>query len=240
MRQKLLSLIALSKKYCTVIFSCILFGLVFLGIKFISHNTTKIESIPLVWPTHTETKPTVEVVQHTVKPSTTKAPKPIPQPTPVWRYPVIPTTDVTKEPTVAPTATPLTMYYTENDVIALAKTLYNECRGVVSDMEKACVAWVVCNRVDAGKYGRTVYDVVAAPHQFAYRSNTPVTDQMYDLAIDVLTRWNKEKNGHVDVGRVLPSDYLFFHGDGKHNYFRKNYSDRSKFWNYSLENPYKS
>lgn len=128
-------------------------------------------------------------------------------------------------------------YFTEKDVIALAKVLYNECRGVPSDMEKACVAWTVCNRVDAG-YGDTVYDVLIAPNQFAYRKNTPVTEELYTLALDVLTRWNDEKNEVTDVGRVLPQEYMWFRGDGKHNYFRNAFSGSYDIWDYSLDNPY--
>lgn len=130
----------------------------------------------------------------------------------------------------------LVMYYTEQDVVALAKVLYRECGAIPSDIEKACVAWVACNHVDAG-FGDTIYDVVTIPNHFTYIENTPVTDELYNLALDVLTRWNNEKNGIEDVGRVLPSDYLFFHGDGWHNYFRNVYSGGIS-WDYSLENPY--
>lgn len=128
-------------------------------------------------------------------------------------------------------------YFSEKDVIALAKVLYNECRGVPSDMEKACVAWTACNRVDAG-YGDTVYDVLTAPNQFAYRKNTPVTEELYNLALDVLTRWNDEKNGITNVGRVLPKEYMWFRGDGKHNHFRNAFSGSYDIWDYSLDNPY--
>lgn len=134
-------------------------------------------------------------------------------------------------------AVEIIMYFTEKDVIALAKVLYNECRGVPSDMEKACVAWTACNRVDAG-YGDTIYDVLTAPNQFAYRKNTPVTEELYNLALDVLTRWNDEKNGIMSVGRVLPKEYMWFRGDGKHNHFRNAFSGKYDIWDYSLDNPY--
>ena len=129
------------------------------------------------------------------------------------------------------------MYFNENDIITLAKVLYNECRGIPSDMEKACVGWIACNRVDA-EFGNTIYDVLTAPNQFAYWDNTPITEELYDLATDVLTRWNNEKNGIENVGRVLQSDYLWFRGDGKHNYFRNNFSGKYDIWDYSLDNPY--
>lgn len=42
----------------------------------------------------------------------------------------------------------ITIYYTEQDVIDIAKVLYNECRGVGSKTEQACVAWTILNRAD--------------------------------------------------------------------------------------------
>lgn len=129
-----------------------------------------------------------------------------------------------------------TTYYTESDVVTLAKVLYREAGGIPSKTEQACVAWVACNRVDAG-WGSSVTAVLTAPNQFAYYSGTPVYDNMYSLAKDVLTRWSKEKSGWKDVGRVLPKSYLYFHGDGRHNYFRQGYNS-SGYWDYSLPSPY--
>lgn len=137
----------------------------------------------------------------------------------------------------------LIMYFDEDDVIALAKVLYNECRGIPSTTEKACVAWTVCNRVDNGYWGDTFIDVVSYPNAFAYWYDTPIREELYDLAEDILIRWNKEKNGIEDVGRVLPQDYVFFAGDGEHNYFRNKFSGDYDVWDYDytnsgLRNPY--
>lgn len=137
---------------------------------------------------------------------------------------------------VATPAPELKQYYTENDVNLIAKVLYTECRGLPT-VEQACVAWVVLNRVDNGGYGSSISAVVTAPSQFAYYSGTPVAQTQYNIALDVLTRWNLEKNGQSDVGRVLPSNYLYFHGDGRHNYFKTSVNSGS-YWDYSLPNPY--
>ena len=37
----------------------------------------------------------------------------------------------------------------EEDINMLAKTIWNEARGIKSDMEKAAIAWCVLNRVDS-------------------------------------------------------------------------------------------
>ncbi len=47
------------------------------------------------------------------------------------------------------------------------------------------------------------------------------------------------KDGEADVGRVLPSDYLWFTGDGKRNHFRNAYRG-GQIWDWSLPTPYES
>lgn len=131
------------------------------------------------------------------------------------------------------------MYYTEEDIITMAKVMYKECRGVPSDTRVASVGWVACNRVDAG-YGGTISEVLKKPGQFAWNSGSPVWDRLYEISADVLQRWNDEKNGMTDVGRVLPSEYLFFHGDGTNNHFRIKFKSDGKYWDYSLPSPYDS
>ena len=134
--------------------------------------------------------------------------------------------------------------YTESDVIAMAKTMYNEARGIQSKTEIACIGWTILNRVDAGSaagYRDSIYGVITQPQQFAYSAGAPtVSDYGYDLvalARDVLDRWSREKAGQTDVGRVLPKDYQWYAGDGKHNYFRDEYRGGSR-WDYSLPSPY--
>lgn len=130
----------------------------------------------------------------------------------------------------------------EKEITALGKLIYGEARGVASQTEQACVVWTVLNRVDAGQ--GSIMDVITAPHQFHYIKSNPTIDDygrdLEELAGDILTRWLREKNGETDVGRVLPSDYLFFHGKNGHNWFRKQYKHNGVYWNYSLESPYES
>ena len=115
----------------------------------------------------------------------------------------------------------------------MARTIYAEARGC-STMEQAAVAWCVLNRVDAG-YG-TVEEVLTAPHQFASWSGEIGREQL-DIAADVLIRWEREKAGESDVGRVLPREYLWFTGNGSENLFRDAYEGGS-YWDWSLPNPY--
>ena len=125
----------------------------------------------------------------------------------------------------------------DNEIKMLAKLIYREARGINSTDQKAAVVWCVLNRVDNGNYGSSISKVITAKHQFAWVPDTPVKDEFYELAKDVVTRWLLEKEGFEEVGRVLPKDYLYFAGrDGK-NWFRKEYRS-GNYWNWSEESPY--
>ena len=137
----------------------------------------------------------------------------------------------------------------ETLVEALAKTVTQEIGGLTSSqaysttyMEEAAVVWCVLNRADA-KYDNAtpeqVTKILKAPKQFAYYSDKEIHPGMEELVIDVLIRWQLEKSGLLeDCGRVLPSEYLYFHGDGVHNHFRIEY-DEYVYWDWSLTDPYK-
>ena len=98
--------------------------------------------------------------------------------------------------------------------------LWGEARGCTRDNQIKC-AWVVCNRVDDERFPDTIQDVLSQPHQFhGYDSSYPVTDELYNIAFDVLTRWSYEKQG-IPVRRELPNTYLWCTGDGEQNHFRE-------------------
>ena len=112
------------------------------------------------------------------------------------------------------------MYFTLEDVEMVAKTIYGEAGSSwIPKEDKACVAWVICNRVDDPRWADTIAGVVTSPKQFyGYKATNPVTDECRDIAIDVLTRWSLEKQG-VDVKREVSSDINSFYGDGRSNHF---------------------
>lgn len=141
---------------------------------------------------------------------------------------------VTPEPEPEVTPQP----WTDEEVVLLAKMLWGEARGVSSDTEKAACVWCALNRVDQGYGDITI--VVTAPRQFVgYTESNPVDDDLKALCEDVLSRWYAEREGQVEVGRVLPADYLWFSGDGKRNHFRNAYHGGDR-WDWSLPSPYES
>ena len=114
------------------------------------------------------------------------------------------------------------MYFTEADVVAVAKLLWGEARGCALDNQQKAV-WCVLNRVDDSRFPDTIQGVLSQPSQFhGYSPNFPVWDELYAVALDVLTRWSLEKQG-VTVERELPNTYLWFTGDGIQNHFREEY-----------------
>ena len=149
--------------------------------------------------------------------------------------------DIATHPLTMIAGTKIETHYTGDDVDILANIIWHEARGIEEDVELACVAWTVCNRVDAG-YG-TLREVMTAPYQFAYvagktfEETDPVYARCREMAADVLNRWSREKNGDDEVGRVLPKGYLWYSGDGEHNYFRDAYIG-GETWDYSLPDVY--
>ena len=132
------------------------------------------------------------------------------------------TVEETAEPEQSEAPVYYEMYFTEDDVAAVAKMLWGEARGCTRDNQIKC-AWVVVNRVDDERFPDTIRGVLEQPSQFhGYDPTYPVTDELYSVAFDVLTRWSYEKQG-IPVRRELPSSFLWFTGNGQENIFREVY-----------------
>lgn len=135
--------------------------------------------------------------------------------------------EVAEEPVVEEIVTDPAVY--------IAKTVYGEARGLGAT-EQAAVVWCILNRVDA--YGSDIVSVVTAPSQFhGYSAWNPVTDEIYSLVADVLQRWENEKAGMENVGRVLPKEYLYFYGSGGRNYFTTEWRGGTT-WDWTMTSPY--
>lgn len=124
------------------------------------------------------------------------------------------------------------------DAVAMAGTMYAEARGL-DKREQSMVCWCILNRLDSGRFGSTLNQVIWAKSQFAHSTRT-VSDSGTDLvwlAQDVLTRYWKEKHGETNVGRTLPQGYCYYYGNSRHNLFRMQNSGKGSY-QFGLPNPY--
>lgn len=158
---------------------------------------------------------------------------------------VVTTSVATQEPKQMTTVSieetePCEIEIARDDVEMLAKLIWGEARGVRSKEQKAAVVWCVLNRVDSPLYPDSIEAVVTQKYQFSgYNESYPLTDEFMEIAEDVLVRWYQEKAGAVDVGRVLPKEYLYFVGDGVLNYFSKEWKSQDHY-DWSLPSPYEN
>ena len=149
----------------------------------------------------------------------TEEPEPIPEPERDWGGLKAQQMVAVPEPSAEPE---YEMYFTDADVIAVAKMLWGEARGCALDNQQKAV-WCVLNRVDDPRFPDTIQGVLSQPSQFhGYSPDFPVWDELYAVALDVLTRWSMEKQG-VTVERELPNTYLWFTGYNGSNHFREEY-----------------
>lgn len=126
----------------------------------------------------------------------------------------------------------------DDAITMLAKVIWGEARGCTTT-EQAAVVWTVLNRVDHPDFGDDIEEVVLRPNAFTgYDPSNPVLEEHMRLAEDVIERWTWEKWDGGDYGRVLPKAYLYFHGDGKINWFRMEYEHTGEYWDWSFESPY--
>ena len=124
----------------------------------------------------------------------------------------------------------------DNEIIMATKVMVVEAGGVYPLSHRAAVVWCILNRADAT--GNSISSIITAPHQFAWIPSQAYSQEQYDFVKDIFTRWLLEKEGFENVGRVLPEEYKWFHGDGYHNHFRNAYSGSYTIWNWSLPSAY--
>lgn len=107
------------------------------------------------------------------------------------------------------------------------RAIWGEAGGIQDEAQRAAVVWCACNRADA--WDMDIGDVLTVDqfHGLAIKGKVPV--EHVELARDVLARWTLEAENWVDVGRVLPSRFLYFEGDGRVNHFSTEYGG-GEYW----------
>ena len=105
--------------------------------------------------------------------------------------------------------------------VYLAKTVWGEARGTSTEGQEQ-VIWCILNRVDDSRFPDDITSVITQNNQFhGYSSSYPCTDEFYDMSLEVIKKWQDEKNG-VEVDRALDPEYVYFSADasGLGNNFR--------------------
>lgn len=87
--------------------------------------------------------------------------------------------------------------------------------------QRTAPIWCACNRADA--WGLTLEEVMHSDAFHGLLTKREVPAEWYDLARETLARWELEHMGYIDVGRTLPSEYLYFSGNGVVNVYRTEY-----------------
>lgn len=140
------------------------------------------------------------------------------------------------------------------DAKILALSIQGEAALARTTAEKAAVAWVILNAIECKEYGfgaiHSVSDVVKNPAAIQgyttmkKRGIEPEAEYL-ELAIDVLARYAMERAGWEWVGRVIPSTYHWWLGDGyRINYFCDSYhygslaTAKAHAWDWSWASPY--
>lgn len=120
----------------------------------------------------------------------------------------------------------------------LAKTVYGEDRDQ-NLMHRSAVIWSIFNRLDSDHYKENTIKELVTHNQFhGYFPSQKHPRWTHILVRDVALRYVLEKLGYENVGRTLPSDYLYFGGSTGVNRFRKHYKVDGHFWDWSCFDPY--
>lgn len=107
------------------------------------------------------------------------------------------------------------------------RAIWGEAGGIQDEVQRDAVVWCACNRADA--WDMEIGDVLTVDqfHGLAIKGEVP--PQHVELARDVLARWTLEAEGWQSVGRVLPSRFLYFEGNGVINLFSTQYGG-GEYW----------
>lgn len=106
----------------------------------------------------------------------------------------------------------------------LSQVVCTESADLPAREERMAVAWCVLNRVDSEQFPDTVWEVVNQHGQFSlYSLENEIDPDIYRECWYVAA-------GHITGSeRSLPEEYVFYQGDGKHNYFRKEYNSTERY-----------
>ena len=114
-------------------------------------------------------------------------------------------------------------FYTEEEVRLICKTVETECYGQNFE-SKVMVANVIFNRIESGKYGSTVEDVIKKPNQFTYwRDSIPedtIYATMFGFEMGDLTDGSLAFHSNEKTDRFAGLDYVFTDESSGHHFYK--------------------
>ncbi|MCI8331642.1 MAG: hypothetical protein HFE78_02305 [Clostridiales bacterium] len=152
-----------------------------------------------------------------------------------------PETLVTQEPVIEPFSSSLDWSFvydeiSDEELTLLAQLIQGEA-GSSPLTQKAAIVWVVFNRIDNG-YG-DLTDVVTGGAFHGWGEWQEASEENKMLAKDVYIRWQAEKAGFTEVGRIIPPNCCHFSGNGMRNLFRVG-GLKGEVWDFRWQSPYNS
>lgn len=103
----------------------------------------------------------------------------------------------------------------------LVQLVWHEARGLPSE-EQILVVWCVLNRVD--DWGQSIYEVLTTKGQFmSSYEGYPIEEEICQLCEQCLLDWESGMEAPILEPYTVNSNYKFYYGDGKHNWFREVY-----------------
>jgi spore germination cell wall hydrolase CwlJ-like protein len=115
--------------------------------------------------------------------------------------------------------------YARHEVDMLARMVWGEALGC-SEEEQALCVWTAINRLEDGRFGGSIAEVLTAPGQFAgYSRKNPVAREIREVVKKCLTTWMRGESAPLLAPYAKKRPYLYFDGGhlderGKpHNFF---------------------
>ncbi|MCM1330852.1 MAG: hypothetical protein NC253_15635 [Ruminococcus sp.] len=113
--------------------------------------------------------------------------------------------------------------YTEREITMLAKTVWREA-GACEPSEQRLIVWTVFQRIDSTAHDfedmNTVSETLTAGGQFAYDPDAPVYEDILALCREEAEKWTDGQPPPTLEPYAPTAPYLFYTGDGEHNWFR--------------------
>ena len=111
--------------------------------------------------------------------------------------------------------------YTGHEVDMLAKMVWGEALGCAEEEQALCV-WTAINRLEDGRFGDTIAEVLTATGQFTgYSHKNPVVADIRAVVKECLTAWMRKEPAPLLPPYAPKAPYLYFDGRGGHNWFRR-------------------